>query len=143
MTTPNQAREAVYAQIEAVFSASAEIGPNGFAFDNEAFTPPPGNAWARVAFREALSAQGTLGPVGGRRFDRLATLVVEIHTPNDIGTQTADALVKLVRDNFEGVNVSLGAAVVHFTNCQVQELGIEGAEWRVNALAQCWFEESK
>ena len=140
MTTPNQAREIIYAAFAAVFGALDPEVP--FAFDNEEFTPPDASAglsWVHLTVKEADSAQETLGPVGGRRYQRTGVVAAQFYVPANGGTARADALVKVFRDTFEGVTLS----GVYFLNCQVVELGIEGASWRVNALASFWFEETK
>ncbi len=149
MTTPNQAKELIYARAETALTAV--VGATGYVFDNERFTPPPpvgdppvSPAWVRVRVDESLSLQSTLGGVGNRRFERQGTAVFEISAPTDFGTVAADAIVKAIRDAFEGVTVpGVGEIAVYFTNCQVLNLGIEGPSWRVNALASFWFEDRK
>ncbi len=147
MTTPNEARQLIYAAARDLLTV--QLSAEQFVFDSETFEPPhaPDNpddgAWCRVFVREALSLQSTLGSVENRRFDRQATTYFEIHTPQDFGTAKGDDLVRAIRGAFEGVSIRDAGREVHFTNVQVLELGIEGAEWRVNVLASFWFEERK
>lgn len=141
MTTPNEVRELIYAQ--AVTTLTALLTPSSFAFDNEEYSPPSDSTWVRVSVRETVSDQGTLGPVETRRYTRRGAAAFEIYAPTDDGTAEADRVVKAVRDDFEGVSLRDGVKAVHFNDCQVVELGVEGARWRVNALASFWFEDRK
>lgn len=144
MTTPNQARETLLSKFIEVWDA---LDPAvSYTFDNEDFDPPNGagvSSWCRFLVREAPGGQETLGPVGGRRYRRNASAVLEIYALRNNGAKRSDELVKEFRDNFEGVTLGSGGNDVYMTDCQVQEIGIEGAWYRVNAFASFWFEETK
>lgn len=133
--TPNQAREAILTAFIAAWGSETP-----FAFDNEDFNPPSDSSWVRLSVREVESEQETLGPVGARRYRRNGVAELAVHALPDRGAQRSDELVKIFRDSFEGVTLASG---VYFTDCQVQEVGIEGAYYRVNALAVFWFSETK
>lgn len=137
--TPNQAREAILTAFIAAWGSPEETP---FVFDNETYEPENGeeSSWVALSIREADSAQETLGPVGARRYKREGVAQLSIFALPDRGSQRADELVKLFRDAFEGVTLTGG---VYFTDCQVQEIGIEGVYYRVNALAVFWFSETK
>jgi hypothetical protein len=150
MTTPNQAREAILGRfvtnfVPVAFSDVAEPGRAAlYSFDNEEKdaginADPVAQSWCRLAIRESASAQETLGPVGGRRYRRDGAVVLSLYCPASRGTKKSDSMVKTFRDVFEGVSFS-GLA---FTDCQVQEIGAEGASWRVDAICSFWFEEVK
>lgn len=144
MTTVNEAREIILTRFISVWSALDPAVP--YIFDNEEYDPPGGASgvtWCHLKIHETDGGQATLGGVGARRYDRHGVATLEIRAARNAGTQKADSLVRTFRENFEGVTISSGGSDVYFTDCQVQEIGIEGASWRVNALAAFWFEEAK
>jgi hypothetical protein len=149
--TPNEARAVILTRFRDSYIpvAFADV-PSGaqrearYSFDNEATdggdaVAPASQSWCRFSIQEGGSRQETLGGVGSRRYRRDAVARLAIYCPSGQGTVKADAMVKAFRDLFEGVSFS----GVYFTDCQVQELGVEGASWRVDALASFWFEELK
>jgi hypothetical protein len=149
MTTASQAREAIIARfiasyVPVAFADVVDLTRRAqlYSFDNEgadAGDAAAGESWCRFVIQEADSRQETLGPVGGRRWRREGVARLALYCPSNKGTLKSDGMVKTFRGVFEGVSFS----GVYFTNCQVSDLGIEGASWRVDALAQFWFEEIK
>lgn len=159
MTTPNQAREAIIARfiasyVPVAFADVVDANPTvqdqlrraRYSFDNEAAesansVSPANESWCRLTVTEAGSRQETLGASGARRFRREGVARLALYCPPTKGTLKSDAMVKAFRDTFEGVSFS----GLYFTDCQVNDLGItqEGASWRVDALANFWFEEIK
>ncbi len=150
MTTMNQAREAIIGRFIANYvpvafaDVAAENREALYSFDNEQAeagqaVAPPGASWCRVTIQETQSGQETLGPVGARRYRRNGVVRMSLYCPADRGTLKNDSMVKPFRDAFEGVSFS----GLYFTDCQVSDLGVEGAAWRVDALAVFWFEERK
>ena len=144
MTTANQAREIILGRFITVWDALDPAVP--YTFDNEDYEPPNGagdQSWCALMIRESIGGQETLGPVGARRYRRNGSANLEIFALRNKGSQKADSLVQTFRNNFEGVTLSASGNDVYFTDCQVQEVGIEGAWYRVNAFASFWFEETK
>lgn len=151
MTTPNEAREAIIARFIADFVpvafADVAAGPardRRYSFDNEQAdggdgVDPANESWCRLAIQESGSQQETLGPIGSRRYRRSGAARLALYCPTGKATLKSDTLVAAFRAVFEGVSFS----GVYFTDCQVTELGVEGASWRVDALASFWFEEVK
>jgi len=150
MTTASQAREAIIARfiasyVPVAFADVIDLARRAklYSFDNEGADAgdvvAAGESWCRFTIQEAGSRQETLGPAGGRRFKRDGVARLALYCPSNKGTLKSDGMVKAFRDVFEGVSFS----GVYFTNCQVQDLGIEGASWRVDALASFWHEEIK
>lgn len=149
--TPNQARDAILTRFVAsyvpVAFSDVAAGPARdarYSFDNEQadaadVVRPADQSWCRFAVQETTSTQETLGAVGSRRYRRQGVARLALYCPTNGGTLKSDAMVKAYRDVFEGV--SFGG--VYFTDCQVVDLGAEGAVWRVDALASFWFEELK
>jgi len=150
MTTTNEARTAIIERFIANYVpvAFSDV-PSGerrarFSFDNEErdagdSVAPASESYCRLTILETDSRQETLGPPGARRFRRQGAARLALYCPSNNGTLKSDAMVKTFRDVFEGVSFS----GVYFTDCQVTDLGVEGASWRVDALASFWHEEVK
>lgn len=157
MTTANQAREAIIARfiasyVPVAFADVVDANPTEqerlrrlrYSFDNEGAdagntVEPLEESWCRLTIVETGSAQETLGPIGSRRYKRDGVVKLALACPHRKGTLKSDAMIKAFRDVFEGVSFS----GLYFTDCQVSDLGIEGASWRVDALASFWHEEMK
>ena len=62
--------------------------------------------WARLTVRHTAPGGQTLGPIGGRRFTRLASILVNVFVP--VGPDTAegnlDPLITAATTLFEGVS---------------------------------------
>lgn len=151
MTTMSAARQAILSRfitnfVDVVFS-DVPVGDQRnkrFRFDNEAGealdgATPEGESWCRFSVQETDSRQETLGAIGARKYRRQGAARLEIYCLSDKGMLKRDALVASFRSAFEGVSFS----GVYFTDCQVQDIGIEGAWWRASALGAFWFEEIK
>lgn len=65
-------------------------------------TPEPVGEHVTFTFGHIADQQASLGPVGGRRFNRRELLVARIHALRDTGTASTIALVQALRDGFEG-----------------------------------------
>lgn len=134
MTTPNEARDAVYERFLARWGALS-----AFTFENEKFTPPVGLPWVRIAVRNAESVQRSLGPVGGRRFKRNAFLFGQVFIPGDTGTKDSDALVAALQDIFEGV--SFGG--LDFRAVSSREVGVDDGWHQTLVEGPFDYEETK
>ncbi len=140
MTTMSAARQAILSRCATAWNALSPAVP--YFFDNEAGDvpdAPAGESWCRFSVQESDSRQETLGPVGTRRYRRQGVARLEIYCLSDKGMLKRDALVSSFRAAFEGVSFS----GLYFTDCQVQDIGIEGNWWRASALGSFWFEEVK
>lgn len=120
----------------------ADRTPYYLGNEGPAVEPSIGTSWARASINH-LGQPGadTLGPVGGRKFVRNASLFVQIFTPLDDGRAVSDALVEVVKTNFEGVRLSGDG--VWFNEALVREQPPDGP-WNV-VLVECLFayEETK
>ncbi len=99
MTVFAEARESVYQRWAANWTATTD-----WTFAGEEYTPPEDAPWARLSVRHQAPGGQTLGPVNGRRFTRLASVLVELRIPGDQGEGDLDTLMKAVTDLFEGVS---------------------------------------
>lgn len=75
-----------------------------YTFDNEKFDPPDpadpsvvraGTVWVRLSVRHNNSRQKTLGPVGRRKFEHEARVILQIFTVPDTGLKRSDELAQL------------------------------------------------
>jgi len=125
MATIITAREAIYDHFLTNYVAlpSARIDA-----DNEDFTPPTEQSWARLSVRHLGSVQESLGGVGFRKFDRFGSCFVQIFIPLNDGVSEADTLAQAVITLLEGT--SLSGNTIRFTNSQIRELGVENG-WYV------------
>lgn len=135
MTTLNDARKKIYDTFIAEYVASA------FTFENEEFNPPAGVAWLRLVVRNLVSLQESLGPVGRRKFDRQALVMVQVFTPLDQGTEQADNLSTAARVIFEGRTLTPEA--LRFNAGSIQEIGEDGAYYQTNLEVPFSYTELK
>jgi hypothetical protein len=105
--TPNEFRSLVYTSFMAVW----DVGPVSiYTFDNEKFTPPDpadptvaneGICWVRLVVRHGDSQQKTLGPVGRRKFENSARVILQIFTVPNTGMKDSDALNQAFKEVFD------------------------------------------
>lgn len=106
--TPNEFRALVYTK----FMEKWDVGPISlYTFDNEKFTPPDtqgvdepwlrNKRWVRLCVRHADSRQKTIGPVGSRKFEHTARVVLQIFTAPNSGTKDADFLNQAFQECFD------------------------------------------
>jgi hypothetical protein len=77
-----------------------------YALENEGFRSSL-PAWALVFFRHTTSRQMTMGPPGGRRFERKGNIIVLLFGAIDVGRQPLSLLVADVRTVFEAKRLNL------------------------------------
>lgn len=140
MTTPNEAKEAIFTRFIAQWGSETV-----YVFGNEEFTPPEATgaaaaSWVRLLVREMpVSVQETLGQKGNRRYWRQGQIILMVYALPNRGEARADELVAKFRDAFEGESFS----GIDCFDCQAVESGNEGLWYRVNAFARFSFYEIK
>ena len=102
MTTPNEAKEAIYARFLAQFT---EVAAAKVSFDNEELEQPS-DEWVRLAVRMSERDQFTLGASGNRGFRSRGRVLVQCYVRTNTGTSRADAIAKAAADVFEGESFS-------------------------------------
>lgn len=105
--TPNEFRDLVYKTFLASWDEEVSI----FTFDNEKFTPPDdapnvarplrNRRWVRLCVRHGDSRQKTLGPVGARKFEHQARVILQIFISANSGTSDADYLNQTFKEIFD------------------------------------------
>lgn len=103
--TPNEFRQRVYN----AFMAKWDVGPvSVYTFEGEKFNPPSpvdgdvqsGTPWVRLAVRNGKSRIKSFGPVGSRKFENEATVVLQIFTVPNTGTSVQDDLNQVFVNTF-------------------------------------------
>jgi hypothetical protein len=136
MTTLNEAKEALLDLFNTGW-ASRTV----FSFDNESFTPPTNDYWARVSVRHQAARQETLGRVGNRKFLRQGAVFVQLFAPLDAGTETIDGHVEAAIEIFEGVSIS--GTTIRIYDAIARELGRDENWFMVVVEANFEYDETK
>jgi hypothetical protein len=146
MTTLSAARDAINAQFKTAWDAGTAPLNAGTPFaiywdGAESTTLPPGDkTWARVTIRHNTGSQQTFGPTGGRSFNRLGVIIVQVFVPAQEGLTLADVLATIVRSAFEGKHATADSGV-WFHHARVNEVGPDGPWYQVNVLVEFVYEE--
>ncbi len=103
--TRNEFRDAVYKAFIAGWT-------NGilYTFENENFEPPEpptpgsfknGTPWVRLSVRHNNIQQKTLGPIGSRKFEHEARVILQIFTVPNTGMKLSDQMAQLFLEIFD------------------------------------------
>jgi len=137
-----EARDGIHALFKAAFdAASFSPTPQLRYMGLQEETPDGDIAWLRISVRHNESVQAAMGGSTSRRFRRYGLVIVEIRTPmadNDGLTQN-DNIANVMRDTFEGATAADGA--IWFRNARVREIGVDGAWFQTNVLADFMYDE--
>lgn len=76
-----------------------------YCFDNEAFDPPsledPTSAWVRLVVRHRGFKRINLAPVGHRKYEHTAEVILQIFTVPNTGTQRPDEIGQAFSELFD------------------------------------------
>jgi len=136
MTTPNEAREAIYLVFDTAWAGATSV-----AYANEKLDTTTLSEWVRFEVVHVGSTQQTLGAVTNRKFRRVAFATANIFIEGDEGTARGDALAKIVRDAFEGTEIS--GTTVFFKDVIVRELGSSDRWFEYSVEAELEYTETK
>lgn len=136
MTTPNEAKEAIYLRFTGNFTG---VAAGLIALDNEEFNEPDNGAWVRLVVRTGPRGQDTLGKAGNRKFRTTGTVFVQVYTETNTGVKSGDALAKEAADIFEGVSFS----GLDFQAVQTRETGPDGKWYQHLVEAEFDYDEVK
>lgn len=111
-----------------------------YTFENEKSAPPEAvaaaafgtdtGAWVRLTVRNTFSQQETLGPPGGRKYERRGDIHIQIFVPVDRGTADADTLAMAARAVYEGAKFGGIACYAGLP----KEVGPDGRWFQVNVV---------
>jgi hypothetical protein len=130
------------------FTTAWNAGPTPplLLYDDKPRDLPQDAAFARVMVQHNVFSQRTLGGKvalggGGSRFGRNGLVTVQIFTPMGDGLTSADPLVDLALDAFEGE--STGSDRVEFRNARSIEAGNDGIWYQTNVVADFEYDRVK
>lgn len=142
--TKNEFRDLVYK----TFMAHWDVGPISlYTFDNEKFTPPDpdaplaanvGKRWVRLVVRHSESQQKTLGPVGRRKFENTARVILQIFTVPNTGVKDSDELAQAFAECFD---TDLGRGDVFGGESSYRERGTAEGWFMAEATATYTYDE--
>lgn len=135
--TIDQAKARVLDALVAAWATSAPTVP--LALENEsgwsapAPTSPPAApaTWARAVVRHLDSRQETIAPVGIRRWQNTAQLVVQVFQQAGSGTSAADTLAQIVIAQMMGADLG----DLHVYRATPQEIGTRDGWYQINVVA--------
>lgn len=99
--TPVEFVEAVYQRFRTQWGATTQVHYDGHAFTE----PGPDVEWVRVSVQNLGGGQSTLGQTGGRKFERSASIFVQVFTPVTAGVGRGASLAQTARAIFEGTRL--------------------------------------
>lgn len=144
IATTTEARD----EILSYFTTAWNAGPLPpiLLYDDKVRDLPTDAAYARVTVQHNVFNQATIGGKvssggGGQRFRRSGVVTVQIFTPFGDGLTTADPLVDLALDAFEGENT--GSDRIEFRNVRENEVGHDGVWHQTNVLAEFEYDRVK
>ncbi len=119
MTTRGQAKQAIYLAFQTAWASET-----AFTFENENFDPPDESPWVRLSVQHTDAGQETLGSAGNRNFERIGSVLVQIYTLLNAGTERSDELVEKAVEIFEGKEFA--GTTVRFKDVAGRESGPTG-----------------
>ena len=144
IATIQEARDEILLHFTTAWNAQAS--PPTLLYDDKTQDLPDDAPYARITVQHNVFNQATVGGKtatggGGQRFRRNGIVTVQIFTPFGDGLTTADPLVDLAVDAFEGENT--GSDRVEFRNTRANEIGHDGVWHQVNVLAEFEYDRVK
>jgi hypothetical protein len=94
-----------------------------FALENEGILEV--DSFAQLTVRHSVSQPITMGPIGGRRFERRGTIYVKLWGASNAGRAGLSALADAVRSIFEGQQLGSGEPIT-IDGGLTREIGVDG-----------------
>lgn len=115
-------------------------------YDDKHRDLPPNAPYARITIKHNIFPQVTIGATvasggNGARFRRLGLVTVQVFTISGDGLTSADVLVDLALDAFEGE--STGSDRIEFKNARANEIGQDGPWYQTNVIAEFEYDRVK
>jgi hypothetical protein len=136
------ARDAILLHFTTAWNLATPPVPR-LLYDDKARDLPDDAPYARITIQHTASVQATVGgkASGGQRFRRFGLVTVQIFTLSGDGLTSADVLVDLALDAFEGENTGLDA--IEFRNARANEVGQDGPWHQTNVIAEFNYDRVK
>lgn len=147
MPTFDEARDEIQARFKTQWDADSPALNGGVAPRvfwegvGETTDRPPDSPWAALTIRHGPAGQASLANHQGvRRFDRFGVVTVQVFSPlsKGQGLTLAEGLAKVARRAFEGKETP---SHVWFRNATVNEVGVDGPWFQVNAVVEFVYDE--
>lgn len=113
-----------------------------YKFENESLDPPDA-PWAWLRIVSAPGQQGSLGPPGARRWDRVGRLFVLLREPPGNGVGSLSDLAEQARPIFEGVRLDPHDVRVGVLDIGGEAQVDEGRWWGVTLSGRFDYEERR
>ena len=142
IATIEEARDEILSHFTTAWAGTGVL----LLYDDRQTDLPTDAAWARITVQHLVFGQRTLGGKvalggGGSRFGRGGLVTVQIFTPAGDGLTSADPLVDLALDAFEGE--STGSDRIEFRSARANEVGLNGAWHQTNVIAEFEYDRVK
>jgi hypothetical protein len=141
------ARDDIYGAFDAVWTAGAAAITGGYIptiyWDGVGMStdPNPAFSYAMAVIRHSVASQATLAGVDGRRrFRKDGIFMAPIFGPLAVagGLAMAENLAKMAKSAFEGRSTESG---IWFRNVRIMEVGVSGAHYQFNVVAEFTYDE--
>lgn len=117
-----EVQEALYARWADAWGATSP-----YCYADEGFDPPAA-LWARFSVLSMPGGPGTLGPRGGRRFDRVGRIFAQLFVPPGGGVDVISTAASRAQEIFEGCR--FGPHDIRFAGVDIGPGSeIEGGRW--------------
>lgn len=115
-------------------------------YDDKARGLPADAPYARITIKHNISPQVTIGATvakggNGVRFRRFGIVMVQVFAISGDGLTSADVLVDLALDAFEGESTGLDR--IEFRNVTANEIGQDGPWFQTNIIAEFSYDRVK
>jgi len=115
-------------------------------YDDKHRDLPADAPYARITLKHNIFRQATVGGKisqggAGQRFRRFGIVTVQVFSISGDGLTSADTLVQLALDAFEGENT--GSDKIEFRNARVNEIGQDGPWFQTNIIAEFDYDRVK
>lgn len=143
MPTVTEARDAMMGAVKAAWDAGSTTSSYKLYYQDDPDPKPPAASggkpqpWGRASIRHAGGGQAGFAGAGGRRFERVGVLAVEVLAPMEDGRIISDAMAQEMLSDLEVRSLS----GVDLTNVRLQDQGTRDAWSRVDLLADFTYTE--
>ena len=106
MRNINQIREFIFQKMQALKdnNANDELQFELFFENNSPSNPTGDSCWVLFQLVHVNSVQTSMGKVGNRRFERRGAITAIVNTPSSTGTEKADLISNMIKNEFEGIS---------------------------------------
>lgn len=121
--------------------ADAWAATTPYTLENETGFDPPNAQWVKVSVKQQPGGQGSMGPPGDRRFDRVGIVFMQLREPPGGGVGALSDLAEQAKVIYEGCR--FGPHDIRFAAAQIGDESEvdEGRWWGCLVQARFDYEE--